>query len=96
MQIQHRISGTHGLFYIAGEEDQKLAELVYTVTEDGKMVVKHTEVDEELRGQNIGFELVQAAVLHARKYEMKIVPVCPFAKAVMDKKPDFQDVLSLS
>ncbi len=94
MHIQHRISGTHGKFYIPDEEAGSLAELVYAVTNDGKMIIEHTEVDEELRGQNIGYEMVHAAVAHARQYEMKIVPVCPFAKAVFNKKPDFADLLA--
>lgn len=94
MHIQHRISGNHGMFYIPGEEAGLLAELIYATTEDGRMILEHTEVDEELRGQNIGFEMVNAAVEHARQYDMKIVPVCPFAKAVFDRKPDFGDVLA--
>lgn len=94
MHIQHRMSGTHGLFYIPSEEGEPLAELVYAVTEDGRMIIEHTEVDEELRGQNAGFELVNAAVEHARQYDMKVVPVCPFAKGIFDKKPDFEDVLA--
>lgn len=94
MQVQHRISGTHGLFYIHSEEEDTIAKLVYAVTEDGCMILEHTEVDEALRGQNIGFQLVQASVQHARQYDMKIVPVCPFTKAVFDKKPDMADVLA--
>lgn len=94
MQIQHRMSGTHGLFYISGEEGELAAQLVYAVTDDGRMILEHTEVSDELKGQNIGYELVHAAVEHARQYEMKVVPVCPFAKAVFDKKPDFEDVLA--
>lgn len=93
MLIQHRMSGTNGLFYVPGEEGDTKAELVYAITEDSKMIIEHTEVDEEYRGQNVGFELVHAAVEHARKYDFKIMPVCPFAKAIIDKKPDFQDVL---
>lgn len=94
MHIQHKMSGTHGLFYIPGEEGDRAAELVYAVTEDGNMIIEHTGVDEELRGQNIGYELVHAAVEHARKYDLKVVPVCPFAKAIFKKKPDFEDVLA--
>lgn len=94
MQIQHRMSGTHGHFYIKGDDDDTIAKLVYSITENGRMILEHTEVDEALRGQNIGYQLVQASVEHARKYDMKIMPVCPFAKAVFDKKPDFADVLA--
>lgn len=95
MHIQHRISGTHGLFFVPDADGEgRLAELVYAVTNDGKMIIEHTGVEEELRGQNVGYELVHAAVEHARQYEMKIQPICPFAKAIFDKKPDFADVLA--
>lgn len=94
MQVQHRISGTHGLFYIQNKDEDTIAKLVYAVTDDGRMILEHTEVDEALRGQNIGLQLVQASVQHARQFAKKIVPVCPFAKAVFDKKPDLADVLA--
>lgn len=92
MHIQHKLSGTKGMFYVPGEETVA-AELIYSIQQPDKMIVEHTEVTDELRGQNIGYELVHAAVEHARTHNMKIVPVCPFTKSVIDKKPDFQDVL---
>jgi predicted GNAT family acetyltransferase len=59
------------------------------------MIIEHTEVDDVLRGKNIGFELVHKAVEHARMHGQKVAPVCPFAKAIFDKKPELRDVLSL-
>ena len=52
------------------------------------------EVDEQLRGKNVGFQLVSHAVEYARRHHYKITPVCLFAKSVFDKKPDFADVLA--
>jgi predicted GNAT family acetyltransferase len=94
MHIQHRMSGTNGLFYIKGDDEETIAKLTYALAEDGRMILEHTEVNEALRGQDIGYKLVLASVEHARKYDMRIVPVCPFTKAVFDKKPDFADVLA--
>lgn len=67
--------------------------MVYGNGGDGVIIIEHTEVDEAMRGQNVGFELVHKAVDYARSHGLKISPVCPFAKAVFDKRADFRDVL---
>lgn len=92
MKVQHKQREGSGMFYVeAGGE--KRARMTYTQPDAGKMIVEHTEVDDELRGKNIGYQMVNTAVQYARDHNMKIVPVCPFVKAVFDKKPDYKDVL---
>ncbi len=93
MVIHHKQVGTKGLFYV-GEEGAILAEMVYTMPSAEKMIIEHTEVSDELRGQNVGYQLVQTAVEYARKHNIKIIPLCPFANAVFKKKPEFADVLN--
>ena len=92
MTIQHKEGENRGLFFIV-DEDEVLAQIVYTVSSDNTMIIEHTEVDDALRGKNIGYELVHKTVDYARMHGMKVTPVCPFAKAVFDKKPEFGDVL---
>lgn len=92
MIIQHKQADGKGVFFI-GEEGAFLAEMVYSVAGAGKIIIEHTEVSDELRGQNIGYKLVEAAVDFARKNQLKIIPLCPFANAVFKKKPEFKDVL---
>jgi predicted GNAT family acetyltransferase len=91
MLIQHKQIGGKGMFYI-GHDGAILAELVYTMPSPDKMIVEHTEVDDELRGKNVGHELVNTAVDYARKHGIKIIPLCPFAKSIFDKNPEFADV----
>ena len=93
MLIHHKQVGSKGLFYV-GEEGAILAEMVYTMPCTEKMIIEHTEVSDELRGQNVGYQLVKTAVEYARKHNIKIIPLCPFANAVFKKKPEFADVLS--
>jgi uncharacterized protein len=57
------------------------------------MIIEHTEVSDELRGQNIGYELVHTGVEYARTHHLKIIPLCTFANAVFKKKPEYKDVL---
>ena len=94
MQIQHKQSDNRGMFFIASEEGDILAELIYLKQGEESIILEHTEVDEELKGQNIGYQLVSAAVEHARSHHLKVVPMCPFAAAVINKKPEFRDLLS--
>ena len=92
MLIYHKESGKRGMFYIE-DDDEIIAEIVYADGGNNTMIIEHTDIDERLQGMNIGYELVNRVVEHARMHGMKVTPVCPFAKAVFDKKADFRDVL---
>jgi predicted GNAT family acetyltransferase len=95
MVIKNKKVGTKGMFYVSNEEDNELilAEMVYTMPSHDKMIIEHTDVSEELKGQNVGYQLVKTAVEYARTHHIKIIPLCPFANSVFRKKPEFADVL---
>jgi len=93
MLIQHKQTASRGIFFIPGEEEVLLAELVYMKKEPATMIIEHTEVDDELRGQNIGYQLVHHAIEYARVHQLKILPMCPFARAVIERKPEYKDVV---
>lgn len=93
MLIQQKQEGAKGLFYVE-ENDIVLAEMTYSMTGTTLMIIDHTEVSDALRGKNVGYQLVHTAVEYARTNHIKILPLCPFAKSVFDKKKDeFGDVL---
>ncbi len=94
MLIQNKQVGTKGMFYVRNEEGAIIAEMVYTMPSPDKMIIEHTEVGDELRGQNVGYQLVHTSVEYARKHNIKIIPLCPFANSVFKKKPEFADVLA--
>lgn len=92
MLIQHKQVGGKGMFYV-GQDGAILAEMVYTMPSPNKMIIEHTEVDESLEGKGVGKQLVQTAVEYARNHEIKIIPLCPFAKSVFERMKEWQDVL---
>lgn len=92
MQIKHQEKGTKGEWYVA-QKDQRLAEMTYSRAGDDKFIIDHTWVDDSLRGQRVGQQLVEAAVGFARMHALKIIPLCPFAKSVFDKNESIRDVL---
>jgi len=93
MVIQHKQLHGKGMFYV-GQDGAILAEMVYTMTTPTKMTIEHTEVDDSLAGKGVGKQLVFTAVEYARTHNIKIVPLCPFAKSVFDKVAEWHDVLA--
>ncbi|MEO8042447.1 MAG: GNAT family N-acetyltransferase [Acidobacteriota bacterium] len=91
MQIQRDEHGRKGAFYIE-ENGEWIAELTY-IRNNGTMTIDHTEVDETLRGEGVGEDMVKAAVEYARENGLKIKPACPYAEKVIQRTPEFQDVL---
>ena len=93
MQIEQKQEGSKGSFYVE-VSGKILAEMTYSMTGTELMIIDHTEVSDELRGQNMGYQLVKTAVEYARTNHIKILPLCTFAKSVFDKKgAEFADVL---
>jgi uncharacterized protein len=93
MVIQHKLVGNKGLFYV-GQEGSIVAEMVYSKPSDDKMIIEHTEVDASLEGKGVGKQLVATAVEYARTHNLKIIPLCPFTKAVIARTKEYQDVLA--
>lgn len=93
MEIQHQFDGRKGSFYVQ-EGGKRLAEMVYVMAGPKRMIIEHTEVDESLKGQGVGAKLLETLVEYARKEDVKVLPLCPFAKATFQKRKDLQDVLS--
>ncbi|MCO6173520.1 N-acetyltransferase [Flavobacterium sp. NRK F10] len=74
--------------------DGKTAGLMtYTWAGPEKFIIDHTEVSPDFKGQGVGKKMVLAAVDYARKNNLKILPLCPFAKAVFEKDNNLSDVL---
>lgn len=92
MLIQHKKTGSKGFFFVEADGNI-LAEMVYTMPSNDKMIIEHTEVSDELQGRNVGYQLVNTAVEYARTHNLKIIPLCPFANSVFKKKPEYADVL---
>jgi predicted GNAT family acetyltransferase len=92
MQIQHDAHGRRGAFFIE-RDGEWIAELAYTKHRPDLMIIDHTEVDKSLRGQNIGQQLVRAAVEFARANKMKIRSRCRYAHHVLEETAEYSDVI---
>ena len=94
MVILQKDNSRRGKFYL-GKEGKEVAEMAYTYRGNGKISIDHTEVDESLEGQGVGHKLLDGAVAFVRKNNLKVIPLCPFVRAVFKRKPDeYKDILA--
>jgi len=92
MEVKLNINDKNGIFYI--EVDGKTeAKMTFVFAGDEKIIIDHTEVNPGNNGKGYGKMMVQKAVEFALEKNIKIIPLCPFAKSVFDKTPDFRTVL---
>lgn len=92
-EIKHSHNDKQGKFYYE-VDGRELAEMVYGMEHEHKMLILHTEVDESLKGQGIGKKLQAELVNYVRANNIKVVPLCPFANATFQKTAEWQDVLA--
>ena len=79
-------------FYVGDNEEESLAKMEFVYNGD-EITINHTFVSEQLRGQNVGRQLLEKIVGFAREKNKKIIPICPYAKAELNKNEQYLDVL---
>ncbi|MGF6214255.1 GNAT family N-acetyltransferase [Comamonas odontotermitis] len=90
--IHHQEADAKGAFFV-DKSGQRMAEMTYSRTNAAMVIIDHTEVDESLRGEGVGRQLLDALVAWARETGTKVLPLCPFAKAQFGKDASIHDVL---
>ncbi len=93
MIIKHEITETKGAF-VAFEDNKKIGEMVYSSAGGDKIIIEHTEVHPDEKGKGIGRVLLDRIVEYARDNNIKIVPLCPYAKSMFDRDVNIRDVLA--
>lgn len=91
-QVQLKINDKNGFFYIdVNAKHEAVMTFVFAGTD--KIIIDHTEVNPGNEGKGFGKKMLTKAVEYARENNIKIIPLCPFAKSVFDKVFEFRDVL---
>uniref|UniRef100_A0A7V3E8P5 N-acetyltransferase n=1 Tax=Ignavibacterium album TaxID=591197 RepID=A0A7V3E8P5_9BACT len=92
MEIKQIQSGTKG-FFGAFDGNKEAGRMSYTFAGKSTIIIDHTEVNNEYRGQNIGKRILMEVINYVRENKIKIIPLCPFAKSVFDRTEEIRDVL---
>jgi len=90
--INKEDNGKKGKFTIY-EDEETAGEMTYTWAGEKRFIIDHTIVDDKFRGKDYGKQLVMKAVEFAREQNLKILPLCPYAKRVLESDENLQDVL---
>lgn len=91
-QVQLHLNDKNGYFFIE-DGGQMQAQMTFVFAGTERLIIDHTEVQPGNEGKGYGKQMVSAAVEYARTHHIKIIPLCPFAKSVFDRTPEFRDVL---
>lgn len=90
MEVFHDKEGQR--FYMKNSE--VYAELCYSKKENGLISLDHTWVDDVYKGKGLGKILMDNLAKFARGENLKIIPICPFIKMLVQKYPEeYRDLL---
>ena len=92
MDIKHNKTESKGRFYLI-DNGKEVGEMTYSIAGNNKIIIDHTEVTDDYEGQGLAKKLVMEIVEYARENKIKILPLCPYAKKVLNHDNEFKDVL---
>lgn len=92
MKFENNVSGNGGVITL-NNDTKEVGRLTYTVfPEDHRFVISFVLVHREFEGRGMGKFLVEEAIKVAREKDMKVYPHCSYARAVMMRMNDVDDV----
>ncbi len=79
---------------VAKDGDAEMGEMTFSLANEGQLlIVDHTGVNEGFEGTGVGKALFEELVKTTRAEERKVMPLCPFTRAMFEKNTDKWDVL---
>lgn len=93
MKFDNNKSGNGGVITL-NNDTEEVGRLTYTIfPEDSKLIISFVLVHPKFEGRGMGKYLVEEGIRFARKNSWKVYPHCSYARAVMMRLEDAQDIL---
>ena len=91
MRIEQEENGSKGQFVIY-ENNERAGEMTYTYAGEDKIIIDHTGIGEQYNGKGFGKDLFYKVIEFARSKNLKVIPLCPFAKKMFDRDETLNDL----
>lgn len=88
---REELNGVHE--FVLRIDGERLGFLEFTRPEVGLMRIEYVEVSPELRGKGFGRQLVAKAIDFASDAQLRVVPICGYARAVIQRDPAMSRLL---
>jgi predicted GNAT family acetyltransferase len=89
---REELNGVHE--FVLRIDGERVGFLEYTRPDVGVMHIEYVEVDAPLRGTGLGKQLVEKAVAFAKEAQLRVVPMCSYARAVIRRNPALSEVIT--
>ncbi len=73
--------------------DGRPAGFAQYVRRTGRVIFVHTEIDPAFEGKGLGGALAKAALDDVRSHSFRVVPLCPFIAAYIERHPDYTELV---
>lgn len=80
---REELNGVHE--FVLRIDGERHGFLEFTRPEVGVMRIEYVEVDPSLRGTGLGRQLVEKAVAFAKDSQLRVIPICSYARAVIHR-----------
>ncbi|AKP66980.1 GNAT family N-acetyltransferase [Companilactobacillus ginsenosidimutans] len=91
MEMRH---GENRFYLFDTDTHKEVGEIVYSKVEDNIISIDHTRVDETFQGHGFAGRLLNSMLDYADLNNLKIVPVCEYAKVAFKKRPEIRFLLA--
>ncbi|MBD8018872.1 GNAT family N-acetyltransferase [Kaistella pullorum] len=93
MNYHNEKSGNGGVITLSNDAEE-VGRLTYTIfPEQDRMVISYVLVHRQFEGRGMGKYLIEEALKYARDNNWKVYPHCSYARSVMNRMNDVEDIL---
>ncbi len=90
MDIQVKHDADNSLFYF--DLDGKRGELKYEKSNEDTLIYYSTYVDENIRENGYGKQMIRYALNYARENDYQVRPTCPMVAHFMEENSEYNDI----
>ena len=85
----------NGNGFYAYRNGNVVGKITFIRTGPNAVIIDHTEVDDKYKNNDIELNLVRMVCQIAREQHRNVLPICPIARNMFSRYPEFDDVRML-